>query len=845
MDKLRNSKLPRATLKEKIEVLDYIAGPPKRSQLEALAHFKAQKRFAISQATLSNWTLKERQLRAEFLENPNLEDYRKKPVLKHPEVTKAVEKYVEQAFKEGQAITDNMIKKIFVKYLKEYGYTESDFKISGGMLHSFKKRNFISGGRIVEAPKRRRSNGGGSISSIGSIGTVGSIGPIDPLDIQSMPTTVSSANASANHVSTVSSVLPANIRSPETTTTSSSSPFTATSELKQQQLQQQQQIGTSQISGSDQDLDINFDDIFNNPIVGFNTRLIHSDDSFPNLISGLSYQQPGVVDSLLGGGGVGVANTAAPSGNINVGIPPMMVPPNPLSAPDPPPYVQPTKPLPNASDGTVTHPYSSVLFGNYPAFHPLYAQTNKNPQSSVHTSPSSLNNPAPNPTSSLSHPIPFRAPSVSVMTRNTSTFVKNLEPDKENTSSTAAPHNLPYYPSYQSPMQYQQGEYNRHQRPYVLENFAYSRSSHPNSEKVEKILENITEGYVTIYNSGTSAIMGILSYLNPPMVCINNSGYQGTHQVIKLLRKLTGTQQKSLDEVDQLVPKSVVVLETPMNPEGYLLDIANFAKLAHEKQSFLLVDSTLAPPPLQFPFKHGADYIVYSAVKYLAGVSDLSAGFVVSRHKSDMVGLHSERFALGTNIANFDSFLLLRSLRTYRMRILTQCSNTKKVLHYLQKHLKKYQDVVTKLHHSSLQTNNDCFRKQLNGYYNPVFAIQFKYRQLAETVLTRFNFLSNNPNLEGGETLVELTFKNPNFQSTDSDDDKGNLLRFSIGCEDYADIIRDIDQAIMSVIRTTGNGVAGSNPAPAASVTTSPTTAITSTTALAHTVAPSSNSQPA
>ncbi|QPG75238.1 hypothetical protein FOA43_002588 [Brettanomyces nanus] len=788
-EKHRKAKLPRATLKEKIEVLNFICGPPKKSQLEALAHFRDQKRFAISQATLSNWTLKEKQLREEFIENPNLEDYRKKPVLKHPEVTKAVEKYVEKAFEEGQTITDNMIKQIFVKYLKEYGYSESDFKISGGMLHSFKKRNFISGGKIVEAPKRRRSSNGTAISA-----------------------------ASTNDER--SKALGGASRSP--TTTSSSSPFAtpdqpgyATNNKPSHSI-----AGSSSFPGSDQDLDINFDEIFSNPIVGFNTRLIHSDDSFPNMPSALGYQQVGGIDSLLGAS-ASVGSTAN-VGSINVGIPPMTLPPaqpGNISGPN-----GSSKPL----DGP-SHSFATPLFGNFrqpvqqtqllrrnhvnqtllrptgpEGISSTQAQVQKKqgedqdlPQQSQSQSQSQQDQPQLGLNASR-----FSQPSVAVMTRNTSVLGSIDGKDENKDIAVQTRNGLPYYPTYQSPMQYRSNDYQRHQRPYVLENFAYSKSSHPNSEKVEKILETITDGYVTIYNSGTSAIMGILSYLNPPMVCINNSGYQGTHEVIKLLSKLTGLQKKGLEEIDQLVPRSVVLLETPMNPEGYLLDIAKFARQAHEKQAFMLVDSTLAPPPLQFPFTHGADYIVYSAVKYLAGVSDLSAGFVVSRHKNEKLGMHNERFALGTNIANFDSFLLLRSLRTYKMRILTQCSNTKKVVHYMRKHLKKYEDVVTKLHHSSLQTNNDCFKKQLNSYYNPVFAVEFKYRQLAETVLTRFNFLSNNPNLEGGETLVELTFKNPNFRETQSDDEnRSNLLRFSIGCEDYADIIRDIDQAIMSVIK--------------------------------------------
>lgn len=683
--------MPRATLREKLEVLDYLAGPPRVSQLKALAHFKQQQRFAISQATLSNWALREAQIRRECKENPNLVDYRKIPVMKHPDVTRAVEKYVEKVASEGQTITDGIIRSLFTKYLKEFGYSSSDFKISGGMLHSFKKRNSITGGKMMKPPKKKPHTDLDGAEPVDSIGN-------SPAEVPGI-----TPNGSSNQ----------------------STPAVSTN-------------GSS--TGSSHDIDLNFDELLNgsgmNNGMGFNTRLIHSDDSFPSALSGLApYSQVGTVDSLFSG-----SSALIPDGKTN---------------------------------NKMLDPISSQVPSNLAnqSFHVGTAALE----------PSSASPPVSVTTTSYEGPITKEQDKETVLLKNRS---------------------LPYYPKLQSPMQYRSSDYGRHQRQYTLQNFAYARTSHPNSEKAEKILQNITDGYVTVYNSGTSAIMGILSYLNPPMICINNSGYQGTHQVINLLTKLTGAQKKTLDEIDKLVPRSVVLLETPMNPEGYLLDIAKFSRLAREKHSFLLVDSTLAPPPLQFPFKFGADFIVYSAVKYLAGVSDLSAGFVVSRHKADNIGLHHERFALGTNIANFDSFLLLRSLRTYKMRILTQCSNTKKVVIFLQKHMKKYTAVVTKLHHSSLQTNNDCFQKQLNGYYNPVFALEFKRRSLAEAVLDRFNFLSNNPNLEGGETLVELTFKNPNFIMTRSgDENKSNLLRFSIGCEDYADIIRDIDQAITSVVR--------------------------------------------
>ncbi|ODV95118.1 hypothetical protein PACTADRAFT_42729 [Pachysolen tannophilus NRRL Y-2460] len=337
----------------------------------------------------------------------------------------------------------------------------------------------------------------------------------------------------------------------------------------------------------------------------------------------------------------------------------------------------------------------------------------------------------------------------------------------------------------------------------ILDNFSYSRTSHPNSEKVEKILENITNGYVTLYNSGTSAIMGLLTYLNPNKICINNNGgYQGTHQVIKLLSKLTHLEKLSLNEYNKLRKGDVMLIESPMNPEGYCVDIEKYSKLAHSKNALLLVDSTLAPPPLQDPFKHGADYIIHSATKYFSGHSDLLAGFIVSSTKDTKINLLEERFSLGTNIANFDSFLLLRSLRTFKMRILQQSSNTFQLIKFLMKNISKY-PIITKIHHSSLQLDPFVLL-QLNGYYNPIFAIEFKSMEIAELLINRFSFLNCKNNLTGGgvETTVELTYKNPNFVNLDFDNINSsvgaNLLRFSVGCEDHEDLINDFDQALSS-----------------------------------------------
>ena len=688
-------KPPRATLRQKIDVLDFIAGPPVKSQIDALNFFKKQGLFSISQATLSNWTTHEKELREEFEKNPNLKYYKKKPVLKYPHVTVQVEKHISELVAGGQPVTDKVIRDAYRLFMgKSEAVGEKEFKLSAGMLKSFKKRNSVlthDHEGVRDDAELNTGNNSGDISS--KPANV----PPQVLSIPSLAMEMPNEN-------------PALVS----------------------------QVGATSysINSTPSNLDFNFDDIFNNNCVGFNTRLIHSDDIFSFL------------------------------------------------------------PVHDTTINPVMYNYSNNNDSNSTK---KDGSTNKNRQV--------LNF----PDQQLSPPMPAN------LNANSSASLPAIKNPVENepTVDLATKRKLPFYPKYQNPLK-DSSDYKRHR--HTMSKSLGSKISNSNSEKIEKILENITDGHVTLYNSGTSAIMGILSFINPSTVYIHEKGYQGTHDVIKLLHKLTGVQKFSLEHLIKLrheeVPEnSIIILESPMNPLGYIHDLSYYSRIAKScKSCRLIVDSTLAPPPLQFPFKQGADFIVYSAVKYLAGVSDLGAGFIVSQSVDSKTNLHLERSSLGTSIANFDSFLLVRSLRTYKMRILTQCNNTEKIIKFFMKNFKKYSRIVDKIHHASLQTNKDVVMKQLNGYYNPVFALELENEVYAETLLGEFNFLSNNPNLEGGETLVELVHGNSNFshefvdgidpgkKNLTSDVNYKKMLRFSVGCEDFQDIIRDIDQALMSLI---------------------------------------------
>lgn len=695
------TKLPRATLNQKIEVLDYLVGPPSKSQIATLNHFRDKQEFAISQATLSNWVSSERVLRHEYNSNPNLKSYKKKPVLKYPDVTVKVENYISNFLSNGIEVDDKLIRETYLKVMDELGYSISDFKLSTGMLKSFKKRNTLN------------------------------------VQQSQSPPVISQQHQQQQQQQSQNQYYPNGLQLQQNNQSSRNN--------SQQDCQQNQMA----FNASSQ-LDFNFDEIFNNnnPI-GFNTRLIHSADTISLLPSSLNN------DNLDNNSNF----------QLSLGIP------------------------------------SSMTFST--------DDTKLSPLLSANPLPANIQSPT----------------DLQLLTNPNSNLVSNILPSPTPpTASNIEKRKLPYYPTYKNPLS-DSTSYKRIQQRQskTFTNSIGSKFSNPNSEKIEKILENITDGYVTLYNSGTSAIMGILSFLNPDYIYIDDEGYKGTHNVIKFLNKLTNVKKLSLSTLhtnSKILKNSVVIIESPMNPLGYVPDVSYYSNIIKNSNSNpndetckLIIDSTLAPPPLQFPFKNGADYIVYSAVKYIAGVSDLSAGFIVSKAMNSKKELHLERNALGTSIGNFDSFLLVRSLRTYKMRILTQCNNTEKILKFLQKNLDKYKSVLFSIHHASLQANKVTVMKQLNGFYNPVFALELEDITYPEKLLNKFNFLSNNPNLEGGETLVELIYGNPNFNNDENNIINGGnsglfssgnhrkMLRFSVGCEDFQDIIRDIDQALMSLIK--------------------------------------------
>lgn len=321
-----------------------------------------------------------------------------------------------------------------------------------------------------------------------------------------------------------------------------------------------------------------------------------------------------------------------------------------------------------------------------------------------------------------------------------------------------------------------------------IEDHVYSRETHPNASMVEEIIGKMTGAHAVSYSSGLSAFFAALTYFNPKVVAIGN-GYHGCHEILDIFKENWGVKEISLtDDFSQLGKGDIVHLETPVNPDGTSFDISEFAKKAHERGALLIVDATLAPPPLMDPFLWGADMVMHSATKYFGGHSDLLAGILLSKDPKVKTGLIRQRIALGSIISNLESSFLLRSLRTHELRVMKQSENATKIVKFLDDNKEKYSQIVS-ISHGSLQTE-DFITKQMPNGHSALFSVIFSTEEYARAFPSKLKYFLHATSLGGVESLVE-------WRALSDDKIDPRLVRFSIGVESVDDLIDDLKSALV------------------------------------------------
>ena len=345
--------------------------------------------------------------------------------------------------------------------------------------------------------------------------------------------------------------------------------------------------------------------------------------------------------------------------------------------------------------------------------------------------------------------------------------------------------------------------------PGVHKGYDYSRSVNPTRKALEACiadLEGSSFGYA--FASGMAASATVLELLNSgDHVIAMDDLYGGTYRLFENVRKrsaglnFTFCDLSDLDTLeDSLNEKTRMIwIETPTNPLLKIADLEAISSFAKKNNLISVCDNTFCSPYIQNPLELGFDVVVHSATKYLNGHSDLIGGVVVcSQAKEDLANeLLYLQNAVGSIMNPFDSFLLLRSLKTLPVRMERHCSSAQTIASYLESH-----DSIEKVIYPGLASHpqHEIAKKQMNGFGGMISVVLKGGLKSATSFLERTNLFSLAESLGGVESLIEhpaiMTHASIPAEIREEIGISDGLVRLSVGIESIEDLLEDIDNAL-------------------------------------------------
>lgn len=337
--------------------------------------------------------------------------------------------------------------------------------------------------------------------------------------------------------------------------------------------------------------------------------------------------------------------------------------------------------------------------------------------------------------------------------------------------------------------------------------YEYSRSSNPTRSALEEALASIENGAKGLaFSSGLAATDCLLrSFKAGDEIITMDDLYGGTYRMFTKIYKDSGIKfhyvdMNDLDNVRAVINENtkMIWVETPTNPLMKLADIAAVAKITKEHNIMFAVDNTFATPYLQRPLDLGADVVMHSATKYLAGHSDVIAGALIAKTAELGKQLHFQQFATGATLGPMDSFLVLRGIKTLHLRMQRHCENGEKVAQYLNKHSK-----VKTVYYSGLESHpyHEIAKKQMSAYGGMVsFDFASEKKEDAISFLEKLKIFTLAESLGGVESLANhpalMTHASIPEEKRLEVGITNHLVRLSVGIEDIDDLLQDLEQAL-------------------------------------------------
>lgn len=337
--------------------------------------------------------------------------------------------------------------------------------------------------------------------------------------------------------------------------------------------------------------------------------------------------------------------------------------------------------------------------------------------------------------------------------------------------------------------------------------YEYARTQNPTRHALEAALAELENGVAaTAFSSGMAATDTVMKLLNAGDEVISvNDLYGGSYRVFTKVWERFGLSFKFIDMSDPanleaaITDKTKMVwIETPTNPLLKIADLQALSAIAKSKGALVVVDNTFATPYLQNPLDLGADIVVHSITKYLAGHSDVIMGCAIVKDPKLDEELKFLQNSCGAVPGPQDCFLVLRGLKTLHLRMQRHCENGEAVVEFLANH-----PAIETVFHPGLSShpNHEVAKKQMRGFGGMVsFTLKGDRMEDALKVLSGTKIFALAESLGGVESLIghpaSMTHASIPKEEREKAGLKDTLIRLSVGVEDKKDLVEDLRNAI-------------------------------------------------
>lgn len=333
----------------------------------------------------------------------------------------------------------------------------------------------------------------------------------------------------------------------------------------------------------------------------------------------------------------------------------------------------------------------------------------------------------------------------------------------------------------------------------------YSRTGNPTRAALEALIAELEKGVAGFaFGSGMAAITAVLSlFKSGDKVIISSNVYGGTFRVLDKVFNNFGLKYSiedttNISELEKKITSDVkaILIESPANPLLTITDISEISKTAKKHDILSIVDNTFMTPYLQRPIELGADIVIHSATKYLGGHSDLVAGLVVVNTKELADKIAFIQNATGGVLGPFDSFLLIRGIKTLSVRMDRHVSNAEKLAEYLNNNKS-----VKNVYYPGLKNAQgyDINKKQAK---NGGAMISFELNENCDikNFFSSIKLIALAESLGGVESLVchpaTMTHASIPYEIRQKIGITDGLIRLSVGIENISDLQNNLEQAI-------------------------------------------------